>query len=132
MHEDHGRSSFGDGLAKDFTWMYERRVQYATRYGHVAFQSVLRVEHRDVELFHRQILHPRRKHRKNVPRRPEWCAVFALLGGGSSTQLERRVNRDCARRAEASELGQRGDWLTCDSSQRSIGPGKYFVCEPKR
>jgi hypothetical protein len=85
-----------------------------------------------VKLFHWQILQPRRKHRKNVPRRPKWCAILALFSRGTSAELERRMNRDRPCRSKPGELGESGDRLTRNTSQRSPGPGKHFMREAER
>jgi hypothetical protein len=92
----------------------------------------LRVEHRDVELFHRQVLHPRCVPLDHVARRLNRGPRLTFLAGKTTSQLQRSVNADRPRQTDPWNHGQRCDGIACNPTERSAESGKEDLSKLKR
>jgi hypothetical protein len=117
VDENDCRRSFRDRFPEHFSRMHERRVEKSTRYGDVALQSMLGVEHCDVKLFNRQILQTLGEYLVDVARPSNRRALLAFFGGHPPSQLERRVYTNRTSRSHASNAGKRRYRLGGEQSQ---------------
>jgi hypothetical protein len=95
-----------DCFAKNFAWMNQRRVEQAARYGDVAFESMLRIEYRDVKFFDRKILQSLSEDFMHVAWTTYWCSFVAILCRHSAAELERGVDCYCTCRSDTGETRQ--------------------------
>jgi hypothetical protein len=99
--------------------MNERRIEYTPRDHYVSFQSMLRIQYRDVELLHWKILQTRCEKLHDIARGANGCTVFAGLSRHPATQLEGCMHYDRPRSPHTSQCRQCRDRLHCDPAQRS-------------
>ena len=102
---------FGDRFAKYFAGMDERRVEQTSRYCNVTLETVLRIENRNVKLFDRKILKAGTENLVYIAGTANGDSVLAIFCRHATAKLERRVNRDRTRVADAGERCERGNRL---------------------
>jgi hypothetical protein len=121
-----------DSLPEHFAGVYQGRIKDTTGDGHVAFQSVLRVENGDVKLFDRKVFEPRGKDRDHVPRRTNWSRLVAAFARQSPAELESRMNHYGTHWAYASVILELGHGASCQSPKRTAGRRQDFLAHAKR
>jgi hypothetical protein len=99
--------------------MYERRIEQAARYGDVALESVLRIEHGDVELLDRQIFQALREDFVDIAWPSDGCAFLPLFRRHAPSQLERGVDTNSTSRTDPAHAGKGRDRLAREQSQRT-------------
>jgi len=111
VNQDDCRRSFRYRFSEYFPRMYERRIEKPARYRDVALEPVLRIEHRDVKLFHRQVFEALREYLEHVTRPTHRCSFLSFFRSHASPQLESRMDTNSTSRSYASQAGQGRDGL---------------------
>jgi hypothetical protein len=130
VNENYRRSILSDCLTKYLPWMDERRVEQTAGYRDVALEPVLRVEHSNVKFFDWKILKPLTENLVYISRTTDGHTFIALLRRHPPAELERGMNGDGARSADASQTRQRSDGLRGQPAERAMRARKYFVADP--
>jgi len=109
--------SLRDRFPKNFSRMYERRVEKAARYCDVALKPMLRVEDRDVKLLDRKILEPLREDLVDVARPAHGCSFLPFLCRHAPSQLERGMDTNRTSRSYTTYTREGRDGLGREQAQ---------------
>ena len=132
VDQDDRRRTLGDRLAKDHPRVHERRVENPTSNRDIPLETVLRIEHRDVELLDRQILESRRKRGPDITRRTERRPLVPRFRGETAAELERRVYDNRPNSPEPRHRRERGDRLRREPTERAVGACERVVRDRER